>query len=109
MMVDDFSKELSKLFGKSKDEEYNYRKFLQAQLHKIDNRDDTINREEPIIYKGVALYSIRKPMKKNTRVLYFCMKNGKVLLLTAFDEKGDNDYERGKERAYNRLKKLNQL
>ena len=109
MMVDCFFKELDKLYGKSIDERKNYLKFLFSQLHKIENRDETIEREEPIIYKGMQLYSIRKRMKKNTRVLYYCMKNGKILLLTAFDEKGDSDYERGKERSYNRLKELKQL
>lgn len=107
MAVDVFMPELFKLFGKSKQELKKYLVFLNAQLNKIDNRETIINREEPINYKEINLYSIRKPMKKNTRVLYYYMQNDKIILLTAFDEKNESDYENGKRRAYNRLKSLN--
>ena len=107
--LDSFQKELQKLYSKSQDEYKKYLNFLYSELHKIDNRSDTINREEPIIYNGIPLYSIRKKMKKNTRVLYYYMKDNRVILLTAFDEKNRSDYETGKAKAYNRLKILNLL
>ncbi len=106
MAIDSFDDELSKLFKKSTPELKKYLIFLHKQLHKIDNRTTIINREEPISYKGINLYAIRKRMKKNTRVLYFYMQNEKIVLLTAFDEKNSSDYDNGKERAYNRLKQL---
>ena len=104
--IDIFENEVDKLFNKSTDEKKKYFNFLYAELIKIDNRCGTIAREEPITYKGYNLYSIRKKMKKNTRVLYYCCENNTIILLTAFDEKGKDDYERGKQKALKRLKKL---
>lgn len=105
--LDVFEDELNKLYSKSIQEKTKYLKFLFAELHKIDNRNETINREEPINYKGINLFSIRKRFKKNTRVLYFYMKDDNIILLTAFDEKNKSDYDNAKERSYRRLKKLN--
>lgn len=105
-IVEPFENELNKLYTKNQKEKHDYLKFLQEELHKIENRNEHINRAEPIQYKDVTLYSIRKRMKKNTRVLYYYMKNNRILLLTAFVEKNDSDYENGKKRAYSRLKSL---
>lgn len=106
-IADCFEDELKKLFKKSNDDYKKYMKFFSAQLHKIENREENIKTEEPIKYKDITLYSIRKNMKKNTRVLYFYYSGNRIILLTAFDEKDKSDYEKGKERAYKRLKKLN--
>ena len=107
--VDVFEKEVTKLFSKSTADYYRYIDFLHSELHKISNRKETTNREEPITYKDATLYSIKKRMKKNTRVLYYYMKDDNIILLTAFDEKNKSDYDNGKVRAYNRLKNLNLL
>lgn len=104
--LDVFEDELNKLFSKSIPEKKNYLKFLYAELHKIVNRRETIQREEPINYKDITLYSIRKRAQKNTRVLYFYMKDDNIILLTAFDEKNKSDYDNANERAYRRLKNL---
>jgi len=104
--LDIFEDELNKLFSKSIPEKKKYLKFLFAELHKIDNRRETIQREEPINYKDITLYSIRKRSQKNTRVLYFYMKDDNIILLTAFDEKNKSDYDNANERAYRRLKNL---
>lgn len=104
--VDVFNDEVSKLFSKSKKDLINYTNFLYAELQKIDNREETIVREEPISYRGINFFSIRKRMKKNTRVLYYYMKDNNIILLTAFDEKRKSDYENAKMRAYDRLKEL---
>lgn len=104
--LDVFYDELNKLFSKSIPEKKKYLKFLYAELHKIDNRKETIQREEPINYKDITLYSIRKRAQKNTRVLYFYMENDNIILLTAFDEKNKADYDNANERAYRRLKNL---
>lgn len=104
--LDVFYDELNKLFSKSIPEKKKYLKFLYAELHKIDNRKETIQREEPINYKDITLYSIRKRAQKNTRVLYFYMENDNIILLTAFDEKNKSDYDNANERAYRRLKNL---
>lgn len=104
--LDVFEDELNKLFSKSIPEKKKYLKFLYAELHKIDNRKETIQREEPINYKDITLYSIRKRAQKNTRVLYFYMKDDNIILLTAFDEKNKSDYDNANERAYRRLKNL---
>ena len=104
--LDVFYDELNKLFSKSIPEKKKYLKFLYAELHKIDNRKETIQREEPINYKDITLYSIRKRAQKNTRVLYFYMEDDNIILLTAFDEKNKSDYDNANERAYKRLKNL---
>lgn len=104
--LDVFEDELNKLFSKSIPEKKKYLNFLYAELHKIDNRTETIQREEPINYKDITLYSIRKRAQKNTRVLYFYMKDDNIILLTAFDEKNKSDYDNANERAYRRLKNL---
>lgn len=104
--LDVFEDELNKLFSKSIPEKKKYLKFLYAELHKIDNRKETIQREEPINYKDITLYSIRKRAQKNTRVLYFYMEDDNIILLTAFDEKNKSDYDNANERAYRRLKNL---
>lgn len=104
--VDIFYNEIEKLYSKNKQAKKEYLKFLNAELHKIDNRTNVINREEPIKYKGVTLYAIRKPMKKNTRILYYYMQNDRIVLLTVFDEKNDSDYDNAKKRAWSRLKLL---
>ena len=104
--LDVFEDELNKLFSKSIPEKKKYLKFLYAELHKIDNRKETIQREEPINYKDITLYSIRKRAQKNTRVLYFYMEDDNIILLTAFDEKNKSDYDNANERAYKRLKNL---
>lgn len=104
--LDVFFDELFKLYNKSEEEKKKYMKFLFAELHKIENRTEKSYRAEPICYKGIKLYSIRKRMKKNTRVLYYYKKDDRVLLVTAFDENNESDYENAKERAYRRLKTL---
>ncbi len=104
--VDCLLDEIEKLFNKSETEKNKYLKFLYAQLHKIEYRRETVNFAEPIKYKDTVFYSIRKPAKKNTRVLYFYMKDDRIVLLTAFDEKGSSDYEKAKKKAYNRIKNI---
>lgn len=98
--------EIKQLYKDNNVEKKNFEKFLLAQLTKIENRNETVKHEEPIIYKNEKFYSIRRRAKKNTRVLYYYIKNGNIILLTAFDEKRASDYERAKERAYARLRTL---
>lgn len=56
--------------------------------------------------KVEKLYSIRHPeSKKNVRVIY-TIEDGAIILLTAFLEKNDGDYERAIETALKRLRWL---
>ncbi len=104
--IDIFEDELKNLFGKDKYGFKNYQKFLYAQLNMIENRNEKPNRSECITYKNINLYSIRKPQKKNTRVLYYYMRNNRIILLSAFVENTHASYEHGKKQAYSRLKNL---
>lgn len=55
---------------------------------------------------GGDIYSIRHPeSRKNVRVLY-CIFEGSIILLTAFLEKNEGDYQRGIAVANKRLKWL---
>jgi len=54
------------------------------------------------------LYSIRHPeSKKNIRIIYTIIENGIVILLTAFLEKNDGDYQNAINVAKRRLRWLN--
>lgn len=53
------------------------------------------------------IYSIRHPeTKKNVRVLYTITENGEIILLTAFLEKNEGDYQKAIRVAKNRIKWL---
>lgn len=99
------NKEINNIYKDNAKSKNEYLNFLQAELHKIDNKEDLPHREEPIKYKGELLYSIRKRTKKNTRILYFYYSSkNEIILLTAFDENNASDYDNAKRTAYNRLK-----
>lgn len=104
--LDSFQSDLDKLYKKNQKEKKEYMFFLFAQLSKIEHRNENIKHVEPIEYKDVTFHCIRKKTKKNTRVLYYYLDDNKIVLLTAFNEKNKSDYDRGKELAYNRLKKI---
>jgi len=55
------------------------------------------------------LYSIRYPHSTlNPSILYVYLDEGKILLLAAFKEKSNKDYDRNKKIALSRLKILNE-
>ncbi len=89
--LDQCFKELDHLYKNNKDEKKEYKKFLYSQLSKIENKKEKPRQAEPIVYKQEIFYSIRRRSKKNTRILYYYMDQGNIVLLTAFDEKNKYD------------------
>lgn len=105
-MVDCFEDELISLFKNSKNQLKSYKKFLMANLYSLENVDDLSKACEKVKGGKHKIYSIHKSMAKNTRVLYFCTCGNRIVLLTAFDEKNKNDYNKAISRAEGRIKIL---
>ena len=105
-MVDCFQNELTALFKDSKNQLKQFSKFLMANLHSLENRDDLLASAEKVKGTKYKLFSIHKRMNKNTRVLYFCSCGNTIVLITAFDEKNWADYGKAIKRAENRVWRL---
>jgi len=105
-----FSRELEGLFAGDSAGHVRYAKWLAAQLQILDRNNGPLvpgnRRFEKLITKGVSIYSIREKRKKNTRVLYYHYRDGILVLLTAFDEKGKGDYSHHIDVAQKRAQSL---
>lgn len=99
-----FKRELSKL----KRDNPNYAKWLDRKIKILSQ--DAAGATDGIHFEKLSnqqLYSIRHPSKNNERVIYYIITDdNSVILLTAFAEHNDSDYQRSIERANQRLKIL---
>ena len=99
-----FKRELSKL----KKDNPNYAKWLDRKIKILSQ--DAAGATDGIHFEKLSsqqLYSIRRPSKNNERVIYYIITDdNSVILLTAFAEHNDSDYQRSIERANQRLKIL---
>lgn len=87
-----------------------YQKWLIGKLYVLDElKEDAIKLRDFEYLEGTMpkLYAIRYPKSKlNPRVIYACLDEGEILLLTVFKEKNSSDYNRHIKLAQRRMKEL---
>lgn len=106
--VEPFEKELSGLFGKSKQEFVAYEKYLVGCLNLLDKSSEHLSSKpfEHLKVDGFDIYRIEsKSNKKNVRVIYFYTDDDDdIVLLCAFEEKNKSDYHLNINKAKLRIK-----
>ena len=104
-------KEFRKVVDEPWKEEPPWKRYQQKLIEDLavleQEKERAIDLQQFEILNGVdRLYSIRHPeSKKNVRVLY-AIEEGAIILLTAFLEKNDGDYQRAINTAKKRLQWL---
>lgn len=108
--VDVFEKEFYAMFSKSKGEAKRYQNWLDKRLHVLDQlgaqATDGLNFKKLSGYDN--MYEIRYPRSKaNPRVIYCILSDdGALILLAASKEKSSSDVSSAAERAFSRLRIL---
>ena len=106
--VDTFAKEYKGLFGKSKKDYTSYKQILETNLRILDR----VDLQQALTYlqfeklENEELYSIRHVSKSNPRVIFASVLEGHVILLVAFKEKRESDYQNALRKAKDRMKEL---
>lgn len=106
--VDPFQEEYRSLFGKSRTEYIHCLKKLETNLRILDQA----GLQQALTYiqfeklENEDLYSIRYVGKSNPRVIFASVVKGRIILLSAFKEKRDSDYQNAIRKAKERRKEL---
>ncbi len=109
--VDVFEKEFHGLFSKNKAEARRYQNWLDRRLHILD--ESGAQATDGVLFRQLSgynnlLYEIRYPHSKaNPRVIYCILsEEGALILLAASKEKSATDITAAADRAFDRLKIL---
>lgn len=116
-----FTSELTKLFKKDRHNAHLYEQWLDRQLHFMDDEPiQFLLSEHPTVFEKIrsfqyhgstySIYSIRRPQtSKNLRILFSLIESGSDqadILLLAFSELNQSDYERSIPIAIKRMKDI---
>ncbi len=107
--VPQIDKELEKLFGKSKKDLYDFIEYMLAQFQILEWADRRLDKKpfEHLRNCNADLYRLRSPSNsKNVRILYYYREDETIVLLCAFEERSNVDYQNNIKFAISRIKEI---